>query len=69
MAATRAKYTKDGLLRVVSFTVAPDQVEALDEWADEIRSNRSALMRQALDAYLRLNGRDPRMQPRESIPA
>lgn len=63
MATPREKHTKDGKIRVVSFAIAPEHVIALDEWADERRTNRSTLMREALDTYLRLHGRDPRQVP------
>jgi len=39
----------------VSLTVDPDQVVALDLLVYQRRSSRAALMREALDLYLRVN--------------
>lgn len=46
-----------------------DQQEALDAWAAERRLNRSILIREAIDTYLRIHGRDPRQQPTDRVPA
>lgn len=60
MKRRRAAFTNDGMRRVVSISLYPDQQDALDEMANEKRSNRSILIREAIDTYLRIHGRDPR---------
>jgi len=46
--------------------IPADQQKALDEMAVERRLNRSILIREAIDTYLRIHGRDPR-QVREPV--
>lgn len=60
MAKPREKRTRNGDIRVVSFTVGEDQLNAMTDLARERRSNRSIVLREAIDTYLRIHGRDPR---------
>jgi predicted transcriptional regulator len=69
MSKPREEFTKDGMRRVVSISLHPDQQDALDEMAVEKRSNRSIIIREAIDMYLRVNGRDPRQQARDTAVA
>lgn len=62
MAKPREKRTRNGDIRVVSFTIGEDQLAAMTTLAVERRSNRSILLREAIDTYLRIHGRDPRRE-------
>lgn len=54
----RSNTTATGMVRVVAISIAPEQVAAVDEFATERRSSRSQLIREAIDLYLRVNGRE-----------
>jgi len=60
MTTPRKEFTRHGLRRVVAISLHPDQQDALDVMAGERGSNRSKLIREAIDLYLRANGRFPR---------
>lgn len=63
------KHQPEGRMPNTVIRLPVDQQEALDAWAAERRLNRSILIREAIDTYLRIHGRDPRQQPTDRVPA
>lgn len=43
--------------RLITISIDPDQADALDALVIDRRSNRSQIIREAIDSYLRVNGR------------
>jgi len=60
------RHHPDGRMPNAVIRIPADQQKALDEMAVERRLNRSILIREAIDTYLRIHGRDPR-QVREPV--
>ena len=53
MTATKTPPFQHGNRNLISITIDRDQVETLDALASERRTSRAALIREAIDLYLR----------------
>ena len=60
-----ARNPDTGRTKIITISIDRDQWAAVADMADDRRGNRSAIVREAIDMYLRVHGRDPRQPVRD----